>query len=109
MNNPNYVIGNLYDGFNVENFRALPFTPKPTNLMSACQDCWAKFLCGGGCTSQIIVDGIPATEPYSTEKCELEKLQYEYYIRLYVMTKLYNEKISNSDTQAPLGVENGRC
>jgi len=109
MNNPNYVIGNLYDGFNVDNFRALPFTPKPTNLMSACQDCWAKFLCGGGCTSQKIVDGIPATEPYSTEKCELEKLQYEYYIKLYVMTKLYNEKINNDDVQTRLGIENDRC
>lgn len=94
MNNPKYIIGNLFSHSYPESFENIEFTPKPVSKIPECNTCWAKYLCSGGCASQKIAEGLKSTDRYTDEKCNLEKLQYEFYLKLYCYKKMHDKKIA---------------
>ncbi len=87
MNNPEFVLGNLYDRKLKNSFISHPITPKAVDQIAECENCWIKNLCAGGCTSQKISEKLSPFGSYSRRKCALERLQYEYYLKLYVLSQ----------------------
>jgi uncharacterized protein len=71
------------------------------NDNETCKKCWMKYLCGGGCYyEKYMTNGNTIDPPLS--KCEVFKIQAEYFLKLYVqleelgiMSKL-EENIDNN-------------
>lgn len=79
MNDSKYLIGNINSGTKNKNF----FTPVNINNISDCKSCWVKFLCLGGCLSQKISAGRSNMQTLDPNSCELEKIKWEFYLKLY--------------------------
>lgn len=83
MNEKECALGNISDWpFGTET-EALSFMPAKIDEIENCHDCWAQQLCHGGCASQKYSMGRTAWQPYIKEKCELDKIVYEFIIKLY--------------------------
>jgi radical SAM protein with 4Fe4S-binding SPASM domain len=79
MNKQEYCIGNIFENIN-KNYN---FVVSDIEDMTECNDCWAKYLCKGGCFAQKISMGKTNRSAKLTEECELEKIIWEFYIKLY--------------------------
>ena len=79
MNKPEYSIGNIFAGIN-KNYN---FVVADIEDMPECNDCWAKYLCRGGCFAQKISMGKTNRSAKLPEECELDKLLWNFYIKLY--------------------------
>ncbi|HBL83753.1 MAG: thioether cross-link-forming SCIFF peptide maturase [Clostridiales bacterium GWF2_38_85] len=83
----NYKLGNIYDGFNDESAQ-LRKKFKSTNIYTKpeCQNCFAKFFCGGGCVAASVkYEGGDMSKCYHIG-CELERKRLE--CALYLQAKL---------------------
>lgn len=89
MNNPQYIIGNISD-FNSLINKRINYIAKDIKTIRGCKDCWAKNICNGGCPSQKLSMNVKANEPLPVERCELEKIEAEFYIRIYHLFKTIN-------------------
>ena len=65
----------------VEMFRKVTHLANKT----ACADCWAKYLCGGGCIANNLIMNGSLEKPYSIA-CEIQKMRLE--AALYVQGQL---------------------
>ena len=79
MNDIKYAIGNTTEG--VKNKSEL--TPVKTDNISECENCWLRYLCNGGCFAQKISVGKNNVTSMNENECNLEKLKWEFYIKLY--------------------------
>lgn len=86
MNDSQYIIGNINDVKGID-LNSYNFTPKKVTEINECQNCWAKNLCNGGCPSQKVSLGKTAYEAFPKEECELNRIMYEFYIKLYYVYK----------------------
>lgn len=101
-----YKLGSLYDENPlllkpevVEDFRLANVYTK-----SACQECWARFACSGGCHAANVAFTQKLTEVYALG-CELQKKRLE--VALYLKIK---ESLQDKDClSAPLFVPEVRC
>ena len=83
MNDPQYCIGNIdtnllkkekYISVNVEDIHE-------------CDNCWIKYFCAGNCLAQKISTGKSNDTATITDTCELEKINFEFYIKLFYYAK----------------------
>jgi radical SAM protein with 4Fe4S-binding SPASM domain len=95
MDDNEYRMGNIND-FQKMKQNDYDFTPISVNKIGSCSDCWAKFLCSGGCTSQKISLGRKNFEPLSEERCKLEKVLFTHDLRLYYHLKTKSGQKSQS-------------
>jgi len=79
MNDVKYAIGNIKS--NVTEKQA--YIPVNVNEIKDCRHCWAKYLCSGGCPAQKISLGVTNQSAMSANECELEKIKWEFYLKLY--------------------------
>lgn len=86
MNNPEYIIGNISD-FEALKKKRISFIAKDFKTLKGCQKCWAKNICNGGCPSQKLSLGLGPKDPFPLERCELERIECEFYIRAYYLLK----------------------
>lgn len=93
MNNPEFRIGNIHNVRDIM-LDQFDFTPKPISEIKGCMKCWAKYLCNGGCPSQKESLGIKANERFPIQDCELRKIMFEFYIKLYYEYKNYQKNKS---------------
>jgi radical SAM protein with 4Fe4S-binding SPASM domain len=79
MNDKKYAIGNILEGVKSKS----DFTPVKIDSIVECNDCWLRYLCNGGCPSQKISAGRSNMSSMGENECNLEKLKWEFYIKLY--------------------------
>jgi len=88
----NFLMGNVFEGIKekdmVELFRSAHIFSKPR-----CRECWARFICSGGCHASAYHFNGNLFEPYETA-CILQKKRIEcgIYFQLY---KKFGQQISD--------------
>jgi uncharacterized protein len=80
VGNPDFKLGNLYDGY-FENNRYDEFNKAHIYNKEKCRGCWAKFYCSGGCHANAYHMNHNILEPYGLG-CELEKKRIECAIAI---------------------------
>jgi uncharacterized protein len=83
-----YVMGDIYQGITNDAIRET-FANANVRNKSKCMDCWARYICGGGCHYHSIQYKGNILDPYSLE-CKLIKRRIELGIYLYVTLKKKN-------------------
>jgi uncharacterized protein len=79
MNNPKYRIGNISEGI----FDKSKYIPVDVDDIEECEKCWIKYLCKGSCFAQKISVGKTNRQAKLPNECQLEKMLWEFYIKLY--------------------------
>lgn len=87
-----YDIGDLDSGFNK---KRLIFIEQNVNDRKPCKECWARYLCGGGCYYQSVLANNDITMP-DKAKCELIKHLCMEAIRLLLFLHTYKPNILNA-------------
>lgn len=82
MNERDCAMGNI-DHWPFKHPEKHSFMPVRVNDVDECKKCWALHLCHSGCASQKHSMGRAANQAYVPEKCELDKIQYEFLIKLF--------------------------
>lgn len=77
QNHPECIIGDIENEFTKSTI-----TATNVNDISECNNCWAKFLCGGCCYFAKYEENGNFIKPVSSS-CELTKLFWESMIQLY--------------------------
>lgn len=83
MNDLQYCIGNI----ETELSENKEYTSVNITDILECKDCWAKFHCAGNCLAQKISTGKSNDTALIPEICELEKITFEFYIKLFYYAK----------------------
>lgn len=79
MNDSQFKIGDIFQGIiDKTNYVALP-----VEQIESCKNCWAKYLCLGSCFSQKIATGGSNKSAKEKYECELERLKWILYMKLY--------------------------
>jgi uncharacterized protein len=91
MNNSEYKLGNIFT-----NFAPLPdYIVSDIDNITECNSCWLKYLCKGGCFAQKLAEGISNRNAKPQNECELEKMLWTFYIKLYYYIKTDTEIIKH--------------
>ena len=78
-----HFLGDVRTGLNDEGRRSYLATHAArVNDRKFCQDCWARYLCGGGCYADSIVYGKDPKAPLGSH-CDFFRLEIEAGIRLF--------------------------
>ena len=82
VSNPDFCLGDLDTG--IENNKIMEEFAK-ANLLEKekCQDCWCKYICGGGCHANAFEFNHDLKVPYNLA-CELEKSRVENAMMIYI-------------------------
>lgn len=78
-----YAIGTLYSGIDYDKIRNEGFYSKNVNQNNTCRECWAKYLCGGGCFALNKLKMGDTSIPYKY-LCDVLKIYWEELIKLYI-------------------------
>jgi len=94
-----FALGNVFDGLTTpqvrNQFLGLSVDKKPT-----CNQCWAKYYCGGGCHCHGVEFNDTLFEPYSIE-CELFRHRLE--LSAYICSVLSDRQDDESSARTKLG------
>lgn len=82
MNDTKYQIGTIKNGMTCKS----DFIAVNIENIQECSDCWLKYLCAGGCFSQKISSGKNNYNAQVEERCKLDSIIWEFYIKLYYYT-----------------------
>lgn len=81
-------IGSVFTGITDEAKRLyldeLLVTQKPS-----CKDCWARYLCGGGCYQSAFLTNKSVTQP---DPCDCELMKYLYELAIYIAVHLQSKR-----------------
>jgi radical SAM protein with 4Fe4S-binding SPASM domain len=86
MDDNRYCMGDIFN-FDIIKRKTYNVSAVGVSKIEVCSNCWAKYLCSGGCVSQKISLGRKNSEPLSDERCKLEKLLFTHNLRLYYHLK----------------------
>lgn len=89
-----YAIGTLSTGIDYSKIRNEGFYSRNVNDNSTCRDCWAKYLCGGGCFALNKMKTGDSSVPYSY-LCDVLKIYWEELIKLYI--QVYPEIVGDNN------------
>jgi len=78
-----YLISNINDDYDINDI-FLKYQTAPVQYLPFCKNCWARFLCAGGC---YIAKDRMGEEIYKKYHCEYKKRLIEYILYLYWMLK----------------------
>lgn len=82
----NYILGDVWQGI-IFPEKALPFQKAHLYQKKACRECWARFLCSGGCHVQALIRHGNLQEP-DEFTCALQKKRIECALYLTARHKL---------------------
>jgi len=85
MNDSQYIMGNI-DNNVLENEKYISIN---VDDIQECQHCWAKYYCAGNCLAQKVSLGKSNKMASIGEACELEKILFEFYIKLFYFAKKF--------------------
>ena len=83
MNNPKYIVGNIFAPMQFKEDKLSKLSPEKLYRHKSCTKCWARYLCLGGCTSQIIIAGGTNVSSYMGNECELMKIEFILYLKMF--------------------------
>ncbi len=81
-----FVMGNVWDGI-TNNALQEVFANANVATRQRCRECWARYMCGGGCHANAHMENGVIDEPYSLG-CELQRKRFECAI--YAKAMLLN-------------------
>jgi len=87
-----YELGNVWEGIDWQKLNYWRDKLGGVDHMSVCQNCWARYLCGGGCIAQAARTNSNPWQPDYIE-CELNRQTIELSIWLYAELRRRNPKI----------------
>lgn len=87
MNIPRYRMGTISEGITSPQ----DYLPLRVTSIADCQKCWVRMMCSGGCVTQKISMGMKNTTPMTHNACELEKLKWEFYLKMYYLYRNHNK------------------
>lgn len=79
-----FVLGNIFEGVKRTDIIE-QFVKASVNKKTKCRNCWAAFICGGGCHAYAVQYNGDILQPYGIE-CELMKHRIE--LAPYILSKL---------------------
>ena len=89
---PETAVGNLSKGIDTNKLNQ--FSSKEVKNLPICQQCWARYLCGGGCEVERYLAENETDE--FTQRCKLTQLEWKHFIQTYIkMNDLINNKFNN--------------
>ena len=91
INDKKYAIGNITDGI----IDKSKYIPVDISNIDECKECWIKYLCTGGCFAQKISYEKSNNTAQDNNKCELDKIVWTFYIKLYYNIMRINPKFFN--------------
>ena len=80
---PEFILGNVFDK-RLDLAKRTPFFESTLDKKQACQSCWAKYQCSGGCAANAIHFSGDINKPYALA-CELLKKRLECALYIYDM------------------------
>ncbi|MCU0288410.1 MAG: SPASM domain-containing protein [Acidobacteria bacterium] len=80
VGNTKYRLGNIHTG--IDNEKKKLFMQNHVDSKEKCRDCWAKYLCGGGCLVEAEYINGDIKNPYDVS-CEILKYERELAIMIY--------------------------
>lgn len=86
MNDTKYRIGNI----NKADICKEELIPTDVNTIKDCDDCWAKFLCLGGCFAQKLSMGKATNQAMNSNECDLERIKWMFYLKIYYYITIVN-------------------
>ena len=89
-----YKIGDVFRGIDPEKKKIWSQTCH-VDSRNNCRDCWAKYLCGGGCRAHSIKFNKDMSRSFQIE-CELNKIRFETGIWLYSQIYETNDNSRNT-------------
>ena len=95
MNDSKYCIGNI-DTKLSENQK---YTAVTVENIKECENCLAKYFCSGNCLAQKISTGKTNNTASITESCELMKITFELYIKLFYFAKKYMPEFFKAESE----------
>ncbi len=88
-----FTIGNVFNGINEQKKQSL--YPKLSFNRDICRDCWARYLCGGGCAAESFIKYGHDYKPCETV-CHARKISWKWHIWLYLKFHTENPLFLNS-------------
>lgn len=88
------AIGTLSTGIDYAKIRREGFYSRNVDDNSTCRNCWAKYLCGGGCFALNKMKTGKSSEPYNY-LCDVLKIYWEELIKLYI--QVYPEIVGGNN------------
>lgn len=85
-----YSIGNIYDGVNEEKYKYF-YKGMLLSNNENCSECWAKNICGGGCSFENVQSNNRLNKPNSNY-CKIMKEVIEYLIVAYLSMNEYEKE-----------------
>ena len=83
VSDDNYLIGNIHSGLNVERVLAMKKMVNVDNRVG-CRSCWARYMCGGGCIADYIIEVDNAPYTQSAQYCYYSRAVIQSLIELYI-------------------------
>ena len=104
MNDSQYCIGNIETNLAKNN----KYTVVDVTDIQECKDCWVKYFCAGNCLAQKVSTGKSNDSASIEEGCELEKIIFEFYIKLFYFAKKLIPEYFKSESEESLKLENSQ-
>lgn len=82
----NTSVGNVNEGVQDEKLNRLQ--PEDVTKLEKCDQCWAKFLCGGACMAERHFHG--KDSPYLNQKCQLIQLEWKHWMHAFITLENQN-------------------
>lgn len=86
-----YVMGDVFSGISNQNIQNT-FLGANVRNKEKCMQCWARYICGGGCHAYAIMFNEDILQPYDVD-CELMKYRIELGAYLYASLKRKNPQM----------------
>ena len=87
---PEFRMGDVFNGFDSDKVQQLGKV-LPADRRKACADCWARYLCGGGCIYDALMAGGTPTIP-NPVSCEI--IRYTYELAMGICLQLHTQHSS---------------
>lgn len=84
-------VGNVSEGINYSKLQF--FRSKEVSQLASCQECWAKYLCGGSCEAERHLLGQDSND--WKLKCKMIRLEWKHFIHSYIKLNDFINNMSN--------------
>lgn len=91
---PETAVGSVNEGLNPD--KLVKYRSKNLSQLSVCSECWARYLCGGGCVAERYCSDQSKNE--YQQKCKIIQLEWKHFICSYIqINQLINNKFNNQN------------
>lgn len=86
------AVGSLSKGINADKLKR--YQSSVIENLPVCQECWARYLCGGGCEAERHTQ--QQNDGGFTQKCKLTQVEWKHFVATYIkLNQVINNNINN--------------